>query len=409
MIAGCVGGFAWGGFREFVLLWLIIIHPCPGFYRPFGGLANLNPGGIRWWLLLMNRSLFFAVAILLGLTLYMLTGLLRREPPSDTPSAEAGASARPLLSVRVRTSEAETIAREVVMTGQTAPNRQVHLRAEIEGTVEEIFVERGKPVKAGDRLLRLSANDRPQRVAEAETRVRQREQEYAAANRLRERDLQSEVFVATARAELRAAERQLRQAQLDLERTVIRAPFDALLNERAVEVGDRVGVGDALVHLLDLDPLIVVGHVLEVEAPLLAVGERGRARLPGGRTVEGRIRFVSAEAHPSTRTFRVELLLDNPGYSIPAGLSADIVVETEQVKAHAVSPAIIAIADDGRFGVKYVDETDTVRFVAADVVRDTPEALFLSGLPDSIRLITVGQGFASEGQPVDAVPEQARW
>lgn len=356
----------------------------------------------------MNRSILTAILIFFGLVLYMASGLVFREGREAEPLI-TDAQGPPLLAVRVRESEADPVAREILMTGHTAPNRAVRVRAEVAGRVEAVLAERGRAVSRGDVILRLAEDDRGQRLEEARSRVEQRRQEYEAARRLRDRDLQSPVAVATALAELRAAERTLRHAELDMERLSVRAPFDGVLNERMVEEGDFVSVGDPLAHVLDLDPLLVVGEVLETQAKHVKEGGAARARIAGGEVVGGFIRFRSSEAAADTRTMRVEMVFPNPGARTAAGLSAELVVEAERVPAHAVSPAHVSIADDGRFGVKYVDTDDRVRFVEADIVRSTPDALYLGGLPETIRLITTGQGFAKEGDLVDAHPETHAW
>ena len=71
------------------------------------------------------------------------------------------------------------------------------------------------------------------------------------------------------------------------------------------------------------------------------------------------------------------------------------------VKAYRISPGMISIADDGRFGVKIVNEQNRVVFVEADIVSSSPEYLWLTGLPDAIHLITVGQGFVQAGEEVE--------
>ena len=79
--------------------------------------------------------------------------------------------------------------------------------------------------------------------------------------------------------------------------------------------------------------------------------------------------------------------------------------ETEIVQAYEISPGLISIADDGRFGVKTVDADNRVRFFEADIVSSDPDTLWLTGLPETIRLITVGQGFVQPGDIVEVVPE----
>jgi multidrug efflux system membrane fusion protein len=70
-----------------------------------------------------------------------------------------------------------------------------------------------------------------------------------------------------------------------------------------------------------------------------------------------------------------------------------------------VSPAILALADDGTLGVKTVDEDGTVVFRPVTIVEDGPDGVWLAGLPERVTFITVGQEFVTDGQKVIGVPE----
>src|SRR3546814_6168800 len=94
--------------------------------------------------------------------------------------------------------------------------------------------------------------------------------------------------------------------------TIIRAPFDGIVDLRLVELGDFVDRGDTNARLVDLDPMLIVTQVNERDVQSLTVGAPGKARLIGGLTVEGRIRHISSVADEATRTFRVELEVPNP-------------------------------------------------------------------------------------------------
>lgn len=75
--------------------------------------------------------------------------------------------------------------------------------------------------------------------------------------------------------------------------------------------------------------------------------------------------------------------------------------------AHRISAALLVLDDDGRLGIKAVDDTDTVRFFPARIVRAEAEDIWLGGLPERLRLITVGQGFVVDGQKVRVQLEPA--
>jgi multidrug efflux system membrane fusion protein len=83
----------------------------------------------------------------------------------------------------------------------------------------------------------------------------------------------------------------------------------------------------------------------------------------------------------------------------------------ERIMTHRLTPAILTLDDEGRLGVRTVvedgdgdDETKVVRFVPVEIVEDTADGLYVSGLPKDATLITVGQEFVKDGERVIAVP-----
>lgn len=355
----------------------------------------------------MNRSVLIALGIFVVLCLYMLTGLVGCGGGSGEAAAEAPAPR--LMTVQVREMSPEMIPREVVLTGKTEPSRTVTLKSETSGRVEMVADRRGQRVRAGDLIARIEMDDRRERLKQAAAAVEQARLEYRAAQRLREQGLRSESEVARALSALRGAEQRHRAIEIDIENTAIRAPFDGILQDRMVEEGDSLLVGDPVAEVIDLEPLVVSGEATEFQIEFLRPGEIGHARLSGGRHADGVIRYVASRSDPMARTFTVELEVPNKGGEIVAGLTARIAVETEQVPAYEISPALISVSDDGRFGIKFVDGENRVRFHEADIVRTDPDALWLTGLPDPLRLITIGQGFTQAGDPVNVEIAEDGW
>jgi membrane fusion protein, multidrug efflux system len=324
----------------------------------------------------------------------------------DAPADSAQqTNAERITAVRTRSSIAEPMAREVVLNGRTEAVRTVRLAAEVSGRVVELAVEKGQRVAAGDVVAQLDRRDREASVAEAEATLAQRTIEYQAASRLGERGFQAETQVAASRAALETARYHLRRAEIELEHTTIAAPFAGVVEERPVELGSFVDVGDTVMRLVDLDPILVVSDVPEASIPQITVGSPAEIRLVDDSRREGTVRFVAREANERTRTFRAEVAVDNPDGAIPAGLSTTLALTLEAVPAHRVSPGILVLDDRGLIGVNAVDADSRVVFHPADIVRAEAEAIWLAGLPDRLELITVGQGFVAPGQTVAATDE----
>ena len=357
----------------------------------------------------LKSSYAIAAAIVLVLTGWLLSGRLGADDARRTAEATqtAAAADRPLPAVRVRAVSAAPVASEIVINGKTAPARMVELRTETNGRVIELGARRGAAVRADDLLVRLDPREREAMVEQARATLAMREIEHAAAQQLGAKGFQSETRVAEAAANLEAAQAALEQARLALDHTSIRAPFDGVLEDRPVEIGDFVDVGDAVATVIEQDPFLVVGEAAETEIGTLRVGMAGAARLITGETVEGRLRYVGSRADPGTRTFTVELEVPNPDGRFVAGASAALRIALDEVDAIRLSPGLLTLNDDGMLGIKAVDEQDVVVFHPAQVVRAQADAVWLAGLPEQLRVITVGQGFVRAGDRVRPVPEAA--
>ncbi len=309
----------------------------------------------------------------------------------------------PLAAVRVRTLEAQERQRFIRINGRTEESRRVVIRAETPGPIYEIDVPEGAVVKEGQVIARQSEEDRRALLAEAQALEKQRNIEYRAASELARKGFRSGTKLAEAQAQLEAAQARSKTMRLDLARTQIKAPFEGILETRHVEKGDFVQKGDQIATVVDLDPLLAVGFVNERDVAAIEVGRKGRVRIIDGREVEGTVRFVSTVADAATRSFAVELEIPNEARKIRAGLTGELLLPLSPVSAFLISPAWLALADDGAIGVRAVGPSDTVVFAPVKVVADTPEGLWISGLPDRIRVITVGHEFVKTGQRVRAV------
>jgi len=358
----------------------------------------------------MKRSLFLAAGLALALVLWIASGqpIVRTlfsgspSPASEAAGATVTAAERELPRVRVARSEAQLVRREIVVYGRTEPERDVAVRAETYGRIEEILVARGERVTKGQAILRLDRRERSARVEQARARVEQRELEYRAATQLGERGFQAQTQVAAAAAARSAARAELEARAVALANTTVRAPFDGLLVDRLIEIGDYVDTGDTLAHVMQEDPFLVTGEIVETDRRRVALGMEVAVELADGQRHSGTLTFVAAVAAEETRTFRIEVTVSNPDGAIPGGMSATLRLRFEASPAHRVSASLLSLDADHRLGVKVVDADDVVRFTPVEIVRADAEAVWLAGLPDQARLVVVGQGFVHDGEPVIA-------
>lgn len=340
-----------------------------------------------------------AACVLLWLASGMVGGK-SGEPAQTDVSQQNGTD---LVKVEVATSHAEQIIREAVVNSRTAPVRSVRVRAETAGRVTEVVTQRGAKIDRNGVIVRLALDDRGAQQRQAQAVLEQRKLQYQAAQRLREQDYMTEVDLAQSKANLEIARAEVERIEKDISHTVIRAPFAGVLETRPVEVGDYVSVGDEIGYIIEQDPFIVRGSVSEDVVGYLQAGQPGQVRLISGETQEGVLRYIAGQADPETRTYAVELLVPNPDGRLIAGTSALMRLPLEDVSAHRLEPATLTLNEAGEFGIKSVDDNGLVRFHKADIVRNENNMVWLANLPETLNVITVGQGFVSSGDQVDIV------
>jgi multidrug efflux system membrane fusion protein len=140
--------------------------------------------------------------------------------------------------------------------------------------------------------------------------------------------------------------------------------------------------------------------VPETEAARVRMGAPAEARLVSGQVLHGRVRYVSREADPQTRTYHLEVAVQNPGAAVRSGLSADLGIGSGRGVAHLVPVSALVLDASGKQGVRYVQADNRVAFSPVTVLEETSSGVWVSGLSGPVNVITVGQSFVADGQKV---------
>ena len=362
----------------------------------------------------------------------------QQDTAAQSPSAPGGDNDE-AVAVVARKSTARVIDDAVILRGETQAFRQVQVRAETSGNVISEPLRKGAEIEAGEVLCRIDAGTRKatlkeaearleeararvpeaeSRVTEAEARLEEARINENAAARLSEDGFASQTRLATARANLRSAEAALQTARAglqgaesaiqsaesavaaarkEIERLTIAAPFSGILESDTAERGSLLQPGGLCATVIQLDPVKLVGFVPETEVERIEVGAPARARLASGGQVQGQVTFLSRSADPTTRTFRVEVEVANPGGRVRDGQTAEIAVSAPGARAHLLPASALTLDDDGTLGVRIVEDGNVAGFRAVTLLRDTADGVLVTGLPDEVAVIVTGQEYVTAG------------
>lgn len=350
---------------------------------------------------------FAAFAVLVGFGAWVATGEFSSvgSAQSEAPAQQEAPApaAAPLRTVAVVTPPRVNHARAIRISGQTEPDKRAALASRAGGIIAELNAKQGQPVKAGDLVLKLDAEEKTAAVETARQLVTQREAEWTAAQRLIKSGSLPKLQADTYRSALAAARSQLEAAESELTRNEVRAPFDGIVDRVPVELGSSVMAGAEVATVLALDPIIGKGEISERDLRYVKIGDKSDVRLVNGETVEGTVRYISREASAATRTFQVEVAIPNADLAIPAGMTAEITLRAAPADAVVLPRSVVTLSTAGDLGIRAVDKDSKVVFFPIDLVDDTATGLVLAGIPADARVIVAGQELTTEGEVVEPV------
>ena len=302
------------------------------------------------------------------------------------------------ISVRATNIVGENKTYYLTVRGRTEAEKRVMLRPKTTSTVLHT-IDKGSFVKKGEEICSLDPENRSARLIEAEAGRKQAQLQYDAIKELYDEGFRSENALATAEAVLKGAIARQEIAQNELNNIIITSPFDGFIEDVFVEIGDLMTPASTCAVILQLDPMIVSGEVTEKNVTQVSIGENILISFLDNKEINGKLTYVSKSSNPSTRTYKIEASFENKDADIREGLTANIKIPLQDVKAHLVPSYLLSLDDDGNLGLKIIED-GSVKFILIEIIEDSNEGLWVTGLPLNTTLITVGQEYVIDGQSV---------
>ena len=296
------------------------------------------------------------------------------------------------ITVRVINQNSIPYQEEILIKGFAEADKKVELKSETSGKVTALPIQQGSFVRKGDVICSLF-------VAEKESFFKKAELEFKSAEKLFDEGLYSS-------NQLQNIKSNFERAKLELDNASIKAPFDGIVDRIAIDEGDFLTRGSTCATLLDLDPMILAGEISESDLMNISKGSPALIETIDGNKFNGKISYIASSANPVTHTFRIEVEVENKQNLIKDGASAKIFISGKEQLANLVPLSILRLDDQGNLGVRLISSKGTVEFKKIDLIQDTKNGVWVSGLPSSSKIITVGQDYVNDGEKVNFALDQ---
>ncbi|NCT85381.1 MAG: efflux RND transporter periplasmic adaptor subunit [Comamonadaceae bacterium] len=366
----------------------------------------------------MTRATPILAALTLALTL---TACSKGGKPDATQAAAAKAAPLLLAPEDLRQVGQSGLIGAPVITGAIQPARRADLRAEVAAVVLQVAKDNGERVRAGDLIIRLDPTSIRDGLTSAEEALRAAQQSFEQTERVlaRQRTLNQQGMISmqgledaevrrnAAQSELAAARARVVTARQQVSRTEVRAPFDGVVSERKISVGDTVQVGRELVKVIDPASMRFEGQVSADRLGELKLGQPVAFRINGFGDAEFRGKLARIDAAANATTRQVELVAefdDKAKAPQVSGLYAEGRVESADRRALVLAEGSVQRQGDNAFVWKVAgNQLKKVAVTLGERDERRGEVVIASGLALGDEVLRAPTGMLKDGAPVQRV------
>lgn len=315
------------------------------------------------------------------------------------------------VNVETTVIEPQLFQRYLRLVGTVESANDVRISSEVSGRIEEYFIEKGKQVQKGEPILKIDDDKLLQEKASLEAQTEQAKEQYERLKRVFDQDsIGSEIDIINARAAYRQNQSALESIKVDLQNTTVSAPFDAILEDRLMEVGELTSPGTPLVRLIGANNLKIVAGVPSRYSDVIETGDQAQVwfDFQDSDTLDLSINYTAQSIDQQARTFQVEMILPRNTANYKVDMIANVRLKTyEQVNAVVIGEEYVYQKNQQMVVYTVSENGDGERIASEKIVKMGPSyqnhVIIQQGLTPGDELITVGSSFLQDSMRINVV------
>lgn len=312
------------------------------------------------------------------------------------------------LPVEVAQAKVGTITSSLVTTATLDPDRQVTMISETTGVVNRITVDEGNTVTEGQLLATLSDREKQVKLQQTNVKVQNAKQELDRKQASFNAKIISEAEFQKAKYDLEVAQEERNAAQVELDRSMIRAPFTGVITQRFIEKGQNINTQSQLFTIVDSDPLEAKVYLPEKEIIGLQTNQKVALALNAQKNVNfaGTIRQINPAVDPKTGTVKVTVEVTKAPAVVRPGSFVDVRLETQRHDNALLIPKKALLEESGERFVFVIQKDKASRRTISVGFLDDQNAEILSGVSSGEMVVTSGQGSLRDGSKTEVIAKK---
>ncbi len=308
--------------------------------------------------------------------------------------------------VKVETVKPQIFNDYLEVSASIEPVEYAYITPQASGTIKAIYVQEGDYVQKGQLLMELDDDLIRNNIAQLEVQLALADSLYQKQKTLYEQGVVSEVQYLQSKNQKETLEKNIEVLKTQLRYTKLYAPFDGIVDQINVRVGEMAGPQARVMYLVNMNKMKAIAHVAENYLPYIHKGDPLVLKFPvyGDLEIKTQISRIGNFIDPTTGTFKVEAIFNNPQMKIKPNMTATMRFVTFKTKDAIVVPTQLLKKDSNGWFIYTVKKEGDKYIAVKNYITigkiTASEAMILSGLKAGDQIITEGFHMVHQGSIV---------
>lgn len=348
----------------------------------------------------MKTSSYYPLLILFAAALISISACSNGEEENQN-----GEDEKLVIPVEVSNVSRGDISAYYANTATLEAEQEATVVAKVRGIINEIYVEEGDEVKAGQVLAKIEDEQYRIEAARAKATLDRLQNEFQRNKELYEKNLVAAETYQNSQYEYESQKAAYDLAQLNLEHTSIKSPISGVISERFVKVGNMIGTDQQVYRVTDFSPLQAILHIPEHEMAKIRKDQRAELwvdALPN-QTFLGHVERISPVVDAETGTFKVTVYVDETKDMLRPGMFGRIKIVYDTRENARMIPKSAIMSEDLAQSVYVIRDSLAFKKQIQTGYSNGVNVEVVSGLEDGEMVVTIGQGSLQDSTKVDVI------
>ena len=342
-----------------------------------------------------HRILFFSIALLMTLQACNGGEEMSENSEDDTP----------IIPVEVSSVSRGNISAYYSNTATLEAEQEATVVSKVRGIIEEIYVEEGDMVRAGEVIARIEDDQYQIEADRAKATLDRLYNEYQRNKELFERELIAAETFQNSQFEYESQKATYDLAELNLEYTAVKSPISGVISRRFVKAGNMIGTDQPVYRVTDFTPLQAILHIPEHEMAKIRKGQLAELRVDAlpNQTFAGHVERISPVVDSETGTFKVTIYVDETKDLLRPGMFGRVKIVYDTRENTRMIPKAAVISEDLAQSVYVIKDSLAFKKEIQTGYTNGTNIEVVNGLDDGEMVVTIGQGSLQDSTKVSVI------